>query len=245
MRLLLLISTLIFVFSINLSAQNFTQGAELYVWAKSGLVLRDSEGFEGEKITVIPYGTKIQSGGFLTYNQAFEVEAIPERVFDNVTVPAWKMKGDFVRVSYDGTKGYAYSGYLSYYNPAYFELDTIDYAQWLVAKPIDTLFSYDLEQDAEFGESSILYENGISFYSYWDKSGGGGTITVPNATLAHGYLIAEKLFDLGRYEPELGHGSSPTIIERTENSITFEFEQTRITITEIGGTIIIVHDSHC
>ena len=97
----------------------------------------------------------------------------------------------------------------------------------------------------EYGETSVLYSNGITEFMYWDKAGEGGTITIPNASLATGYLIAEKWFRLNHYEPGDGSWDNPTISARTDNSLTFHFELTTLTITEVGGTVIITHDSHC
>jgi len=75
---------------------DYTIGDSLQVLAKSGLTLRDSASMNGKKITAMPFGSIVVGLSTLTH---------------------WEVNGDrpgaWLEVSYNGQKGYAFSGFLT------------------------------------------------------------------------------------------------------------------------------------
>ncbi len=76
-----------------------------YVWAKSGLSLREAPDKNAKKITTIPYGNKTT---FIS------------KVYEHLTVTEFTNfeYGDiWFKINYDNQIGYAFAGYLSYLKP--------------------------------------------------------------------------------------------------------------------------------
>ncbi len=82
---------------------------KLYVHAAKGLVLRESPGKNGEKITTLPYrGPAVEVLETLSSAGRFVAER-----FDGQNI-----EGDWLRVrTHDGKEGYVFGGYLSRYPP--------------------------------------------------------------------------------------------------------------------------------
>lgn len=99
---------LIFIFLCqigHLMAQNsrFKDGETLYIWAASGLNLRDKPDAKGTKLTTIPYGSKVIVQPNIGAKVPFEVEQFKD----------FSVKGYWLLVKYDNTEGYLFDGFLS------------------------------------------------------------------------------------------------------------------------------------
>lgn len=234
--LLLLILT-----TTTLFAQNGPTSSDKYVWAKSGLTLRAEGNPEGKKLAVIPYGATVQLTG--KWGEDLSIEIIPERELDGKELPRWEMLGQFIGVRYGELKGYAFNGYISNYNPEPFSVDSLTGTTKPGASVVDTLHFFELP--SEYGELSVLYDNGMTINNHWSRSGGGGTMVVPNATLADGYLLAAKWFNLDDYDPNRMEWENTYLISKTHDSLTFKQDLFEVTIKEYFGVVIIIFDVHC
>jgi hypothetical protein len=229
--------------SVSLLAQDAPTSSDKYIWAKAGLVLRTEGSPKGEKIAVIPYGASVQLTG--EWGEDLSIEIVPERELDGEELPGWEMLGQFVGIRYGELKGFAFNGYISSYNPADFVGDILNDNTKSGFEVIDTLHYLRFHQEPENGEVSVLFRNGVTENSYWDKSGGGGTIVMPNATLASGYLFAAKWFDLDVVGESVPEWRKPQLVSSTPDSLTFRIDLLEVTIKEYFGVVIIVYDAHC
>ncbi|MDX1911677.1 MAG: SH3 domain-containing protein [Saprospiraceae bacterium] len=94
----------------------------LYVWAGSGLNMRKTPAFDGEKLRTLPYGTPVEMLGFAEivpqYNDLegdYEAPAVHylevmKTVFDNTP---YTLEGSWIKVKAAGSEGFVFSGYLS------------------------------------------------------------------------------------------------------------------------------------
>jgi 3D (Asp-Asp-Asp) domain-containing protein len=91
--------------TLHLMAQNsrFKEGETLYIWATSGMNLRQKPDAKAAKLATIPLGSKVIVQPNVGVNIPFEVEA-----FKDFTV-----KGYWLLVKYDNTEGYVFDGFLS------------------------------------------------------------------------------------------------------------------------------------
>jgi hypothetical protein len=92
--------------------------------------------------------------------------------------------------------GAAFDGYISNYNSEPFFVDSLTGTTKSGVSVVDTLNFLKPPAGSEYGEISLLYDNGITITRNWDKVGGSETIVVPNATLATGYLLAAKWYGM-------------------------------------------------
>jgi len=155
------------------------------------------------------------------------------------------MSGQFISVRYGELEGYAFNGYISNYNPADFIRTAKGRRAGSGFTVIDTLHFLRFPEGSENEELSVLYRNSITENSYWDKAGGGGTIVIPNATLATGYLLATEWFGLDQQEPNQMEWDIPQLISQKHDTLTFKRDLLEITIKEYFGVIIILYDQHC
>jgi len=102
-----LIFFLIFVFNIQFVLSQETHTEPYYIWAKSGLSLREAPNTNAEKLTTIPYSGKVS---FISYAYDYKTFTVTE--FRGFQYTAY-----WAKVSYNNQIGYAFSGYLSLIKP--------------------------------------------------------------------------------------------------------------------------------
>ncbi|MEM6771935.1 MAG: hypothetical protein AAF597_15240, partial [Bacteroidota bacterium] len=97
-----ILSLLLFV-TCCLSAQ-----ATQFVWAKSGLTLRNLGKSGAEKIGVVPYGASVKLTGEVGERISVPIfSAFASRQYDETEKSlAWDMEDHYVEVIYDGKKGW-------------------------------------------------------------------------------------------------------------------------------------------
>ena len=228
--------------STTLFAQDGPISSDKYIWAESGLALRAEGNSKGKKLAVIPYGAKIQLTG--ARGEDLSVEVIQEGTVDDKKIPGWNMYGRYIGVTYAGQEGFAFSGYISGYDPVAFTVDTLTGLSKFGASALDTLHFLKRPPGSGLGEISIIYENGITISNYQDEYGGCATMVIPNATLAAGYLLAVKWFNLDHYAPNM-EWENAYLIRKTPDSLTFRRDGKEITIKEYFGVVIITYNPHC
>lgn len=229
--------------STTLFAQTGRTSSDKYVWAASGLVLRAEGSPQGEKLAVIPYGAKVQLTG--EWGEELSLEVIPKRVIEKEEMPGWYMSGHYIGVNYEGQDGYAFSGYINGYDPVAFTIDTISGLSKFKVSHLDTLHFLQRPPGSGFGEISLLYSNGITISNYQDGyHESGATIVIPNATLATGYLLANKLFSLDYYNPDM-NWENAYLVNKSRSSLSFMQESKEITINAYFHVVIITFNPHC
>lgn len=227
----------------TLFAQDAPTSSDKYVWAKSGLILRAEGNPKGEKLAVIPYGSVVQLTG--EWGEDFSVEVVPERDVNGKEITGWEMLGQFVGVQYGDLKGYAFNGYICNYDPEPFTLDSLSGTTTSKVSIVDTLHSLQSPVGSEYGELSLLYNNGITISRSWSKVDINETIVVPNATLATGYLLAAKWYNLDDYDPNHRDWENAYLISKTHDSLTFKRDLEEVTIKEYFGVVIILYSVSC
>lgn len=104
-----LLTILISTITLTLSAQIDT----LYVWAESGLLLRDKPNVEGKVVGKLDYGDTVVINR-TPRNSRYTYEVFQKTTFDNGYNSAdFKLKGNFVEVKVGDSSAYVFNGYLS------------------------------------------------------------------------------------------------------------------------------------
>lgn len=233
---------LLLLFPVSLVAQNDIASSKQYVWAKSGLVLRAEGKPDGQKLATLPYGAAVEITG--RWGAEFSLPTIPERFMEGEYTPAWNMPGMFVEVRYGTLTGYAFNGFISNYNPADFEQTIAAKETGGEERSIDTL-SFFRDSTRAYTECSLLYPNGIIEKRYAGRNAVGGVYVVANGSLAQGYLIADKWFDVGSFDSALEDWQNPFLIEASGTSLTFNLDLLQVTIKECFGVVLIMWDATC
>lgn len=152
--------------------KEFCIGRDYYVWAYSGLNLRETPKMDGKVLAIIPYGTKIRIDSLIDMNE-FEVEVIEsitidEEWFSNCYVtgktPNCSIKGKMVKVSFNGLSAFVFNGFLSDlipFNKAcnILNLSGIFETNYGILAKLDKS-----PKDCNYTNIQIVYKNGFVFY---------------------------------------------------------------------------------
>jgi len=126
-----------------------------FVWAKSGLTLRDAPNMQGKKITVVPYSATVK----LMKNGGEGIQGEVEEF------PGFMMKGNWVRVQYQGKIGYLFDGYLGTFQPLPAKTNLVQY--WDdVFQTTNQSQEILLEGVSEIRKRHMVYQNGSTVTNY-------------------------------------------------------------------------------
>lgn len=218
--LAIMISRTCFVFCFLLYActpapaiSSYQSGDTLYVWAVSGLSLRQSPDLKAAKLDNIPHGAALvaRNGKYsISDCPPVQVEAVPGHKNINGVHPPVVLQGCFIRVEFNGKKGYVFDGYLSKLPAMRFSSCKFGpYTDWKCFEDFDTYAAREFGRLAEFihiedttvgyGTLKRIYGNGITHDGWFDKIEE-RRIILPDISLEEGFLIFNNVFS---YEQEI------------------------------------------
>lgn len=253
--------TIFFVLLLFSTANGFTQplltNETKYVWARSGLNLRKTPDFKGEKLTTLPYGAKVtlteyplvERGtndiGEYEYPQTVTVTAL-KWPGQNDPEMSYKVSGSWAKVRANNQEGYLFTGYLSTM-PPYFPATTPNLTKTpLVSEGFVLLKDYItqtygvMKTDSQF----VIYGNGS--YESKNMEIASDRWVFPALSPEDGYLLANFCFALekkcegpkGEEGFEFGGASQKGINFYFDNEgANFEF---RITFSE--GVVVLISE---
>jgi hypothetical protein len=188
----------------------FSEGETIYVWALSGLNMRKLPDAKSEKISSLPYGTKVTVQANIGVIVAHEVEEFKD----------FKVKGVWLLVKYGDKEGFVFDGYMSrLVAPRKVDTDTyhmhglLDY----VAKSIGKIgkiefistdgkkgklaIKYeDFREAKDFGNYKINFKDGIYYQLENISEGNEEILTFPNLSLYEGYIFIKTFFSNFDYQ---------------------------------------------
>lgn len=178
----------------------YLEGDTLYVWAQSGLILRNTPDFKGEKITSLSFGTIVITKQQKTIDiPETSVEAIPSCTYEGQDYSGYKIPGQWVQVFSNGKTGYVFDGFLSKYPPP----NGQEQEEWKIDIYLTRVFGFasqviDMGRSQHVGKLDCnFYKNGASRQS---RGVGNGlsktTYILPELSLEEGYLIANHFCKL-------------------------------------------------
>jgi hypothetical protein len=225
------------LFSIHSFAiDSYFSGDSLYIWAKRGLSLRKVPNLNAERIAVLPFGTCVvaQSSKFSNSEDSVEVEEL-NAVIDQrgKALPAYLIKGSWVKVRANGKEGYVFDGYLSTLAP-------FDSKSTLLKKFSQKSIGY---------KQMIIYTNGVCYHERGYEGGNVIKYILPDATIEEGFLVSNHLFEIERmYAAALKDKNGQIGMSFGKDRFWYEFEYevegsyvlSSISISEVDNTIIIV-----
>jgi hypothetical protein len=179
----------------------YQPGDTVYVWAVSGLSLRESASLKSTKLDVIPYGTALVLQNWSGQHD-IKVEVLPKNKIGDTDIPALQLRGDFAQVSYKGKTGYLFDGYLSKL-PAFQVLQAKnqgaaqreDFTDWatrnfgLLKKTQKGAFEYGSSFSIKW-----IFGNGI-LQDVWGEKDGNTRILLPDVSMEEAYLLFNFMTD--------------------------------------------------
>ncbi len=182
----MIIKFLIFItslFTINLSAaDNYNIGDQLYIWAKSGLKLREQADKKSKALGVLKFGEEVTVIDFTDKIYNAEIIAAAYSEYESKKIPPLTLKGKWVKIiSSSGQEGYIIDEYLLKLKPNKIK------EQW--AEPFILIKSDTTYRNSNVGGEQLMYkykskyEYGIKSYGSMTGVGGSEIFTIPDFTL--------------------------------------------------------------
>ncbi len=238
---------LLFVFAFFLLGITSVKAQEnklRYVWAKSGLVIRDAPSKEGKRIGKLAYGDSIsivETTDFRNLIKVLEVEDESKSVIKDLY-----LKGIWVKVRRGSVEGFVFDAYLS-------NLPALRFISDADLEPIETWgkreFGIREENNSkpipnsDYSKREIIFNNGISSYSEKTTGGGEGQIIIPGARINEGFLLFDnqnlfKVFSSSEFEQN-------QILIESDHSVLILYESGSISIKQEGNNLIIYSEGGC
>ena len=234
----------------------YNEGATLYVWAKSGLVMRAAPDFKAEKITSLPFGSAVVTVSGKAVDERsgqVEVAVIEPCTWENRQYPGYKIPGHWAQVNVQGKTGYVFDGYLSHYPPA--PKTTGAAAKAVPGEDIDGYLTRVFgtacrvedndDDDPEVIESlTVFFKNGASCTTanVGADIEGETRYILPGLSLEEGYLIANYYHGLDKQAnrpPAATDDHYCFLEESTSNDLYFNFDLGEIRVSAVNGVVVI------
>ena len=204
---------------------NYMEGAVLQVIAKSGLKLREEPSLNARVFTTMDWGDEVTVLNTMGFERSQTIELV---------------EGNWVYVSYQGFKGFAFDGFLSDLplpasNFDLFELIELTYD---VVEYRDSVLS-DLGSE----QKVRIYENGFELRNFYSDGGTFTELVLPNTRLSEAYMLCQNTipsFDEFMKNIRVKRNADRQIIEYKS-----DYELTEIKIREVGGGVVVSLFSGC
>lgn len=186
-----LLAIIIFVINVQVATAN----KKLYVFAESGLILRDSPSQWGKQVDLIPFGEQVEVLA-LDKNEPLGTPVEVQEITDFVISGHWK------KVNYKNQIGYVFEGYLSPFPAPKLALDEPisedRYFDEIIGggtEKYNVLKSKksDSEQDEIYGYEQS-YNLGIQRIVRYEEFAGDVEIIIPEISLQEAYLLSRALY---------------------------------------------------
>ncbi len=159
----------------NIPESQLTQ--TVYCYGQGGLIIRSSPSLDGERIGKINYLDSLKvSADFANHNKE-----------DEMLVDGFK--GHWVKVNYQHTEGYVFSGFLLPFNLQNLQADTL--------KNIEEGIEESYRKYLKVSFNNILFYEYEAYYE-----GGTDTYTIPNFTFQEGFLFFREYLRMSREDEE-------------------------------------------
>lgn len=180
----------------------FKEGETIYVWALNSLNMRKLPDSKSEKITSLPYGTKVTVQANIGVIVAHEVEEFKD----------FKVKGVWLLVKYGDKEGFVFDGYMSRLVAPKANNDLQSYEQ--MDEYLDKYFKKagKVTRDEDNSKTSLIeefsedlcgmctqkYENGIVKKGHFGDGIPQIEYYIPNISLYEGYIFLKVFYQLNK-----------------------------------------------
>ncbi|KAA3622892.1 MAG: SH3 domain-containing protein [Bacteroidetes bacterium] len=223
------------------------QGNELrYVWAKSGLIIRDAPSIEGKRVGKLAYGDSIRL--VKVTGKSYSVKMMEtNKSFEEYHHKEFRLRGNWVQINWQGQVGFIFDGYLSKFPALRFrnqyDLESIE--NWATRE--FGIFGEERSKrdpNSDYHKSLLVFKNGIIYSSEGSTGWSSTQLVFPGGSINEGFL----LYDLqNRLTERLNNGESVFQFFKiqTDYSIKFYDDTFETEVTQIGGILLITSDGGC
>ena len=169
----------------------YQAGDELHVWAASGLNMRKAPALQSEVIAAIPFGAAVISRSNKTINEyQYHSQQHTDRgtTFDDKPF-AVKLRGNWVKVSYNGVEGFVFDAYLSSWAPLSDPGAFTSVSDYFKQVCDTAIYLERRDTVTTLGTERIVFSNGGYVSSYFHTGGFGFQMNLPEYSVEEAYLL--------------------------------------------------------
>lgn len=218
-----------------------------YVWAPSGLTLRATGNAGGDKLGVLPYGTRVE----VIDGRGETLSVVAAAACDCEDAPAaWgasrrvEIGGHFARITAGEREGHVFTGYLSRFPPPKKGELAEEWFKRLYGSP-------GVRDDGREGHRLTVYPAGALLKNFSGEGGGWATYILPYGNETEGLLILNYLADLfetvdrcGELDETVYYDCLHYRHEEGEGHF-FEGNMSFLSVRVVDGTLIIGTGGSC
>ena len=248
--LIVIITVLSILPQFAFSANQYYAGDTLYVWARSGLNMRDSADIKAGKIQTLPFGTMVivQDSKYPFEQETQKIRVINSRTIDGQKHPGYSLQGNWIKVITGDTEGYLFDGFLSKFQPLKIEeIELEGKMQLAAAEQIPEYFERIYGKLKKFNATPTnkwqsiqrtIFGNGATYEDIQYEVAGSEQIIIPDMDLEEAYLFFNMCFLLEK-------SNEPVDPEHFEEYPDFKSlknvseDHLHFIIDEIGNSLII------
>lgn len=209
----------------------FEKGDTLWVWANSGLKIREKPDVKSKTVETVPFKNYVIAKNY--QNQAYEysVKVVPA----NGDYPGFSLNGFWSEVEYNGISGFVFDGYLSHIKPLNLVVQENGLKDMFAT--LNSSFK-ELKTEKSAGFQQSIYLDGVVASKSSNDKGWGIDISFPfPLSLDEGFLIFNLL---------LNDGDHVNALEVTEQKLVLEYAGLcTLEIIKAGRFLVFSSSCHC
>ncbi len=196
MKIVLFFFTAIVLAANSYGITEYKPGDSLFVWAKSGLNMRNAPNVSGQILAKIPFGKEVSCKGRKSW---FDYVKYSKTITDIVQdeehggVCQIEMKGQWVKISYDGIEGYIFDAYLSRFKPKSRGGDITRLFEYFKNRCDSVIYLERKVPNLEFGRDKVILCNGIFATQNYHSGGYNFQMSIPDCSIEEVFLILRYL----------------------------------------------------
>ena len=240
MKSLKLIVAILLIPAFSFGIDYYRPGDTLWIWAKSGLNLRDAPNLHGTIIGKLPNGSRVVTLEYCSGDSDLVVSEKPECSSEEIVERNFRIAGRYVKVRWGNVTGYLFDGYLSklptivknknldyrgtYEEPFYVE----EFKKHFALLSVETYQDPMDPTDEAYHHKKYLFEKGVMLNYYYGKGFEFEIILPLGISLEEAFL----------FYLHVHAASEDCIVDQTDSSISIERSSGHLTISKVGSVIV-------
>ena len=167
----------------------------LFIWAESGLNMREHSSSSAKVVTKIPFGAGVKCMGEKSWHEyVYGSQKIQDKTETSEGKPVQvTLKGNWVKVKYDGYEGYVFDAYLSKLKPPQKRNGNTYLFEYFKEACNSLTYLEQRKLTSESGRNKVLFSNGGFLTEHYNKAGLSFQMSIPDFSIEEAYLLIRRL----------------------------------------------------
>ena len=195
MKLILAIILGIVVPILSFGITEYQPEDKLFIWAESGLNLRESADSKSEVLIKIPFAEEVICKGRKSW---YEYLNNSQKLKDKTETTDGKLieielKGSWVKVKFGSYEGFVFDSYLSRFKPSIKSNESRSVIEYFKTECDSLIYLEKKDSTLEYGRDKIVFSNGIFMTQNYHSGGSWFQMNLPDFSIEEALLIIRYL----------------------------------------------------